>query len=337
MAHARATHLSQIAGTDVVYVSSRNTYTGPALARRFTAAFEPDWHAVVARPDVDAVFVTTHNDSHAAIALAALDAGKHVFIEYPMATCLDDADALVQLAGRSGRVTQVGHDQAGVGWHLGIKQAAQPLGELRAVNGVLATPSRGGGRSVWRNLALSGPPFMVGIAYIYHVLDLFGPVEWVEGTSKYDGLDEKGYYRTSVSTMTAGFRQGGVAQLLYIRGFAVPRDEQEQAMMFAGGFLSYRGYVSGSHTNEGHLTRVTSAGAQRLDFPNVTLAQASRANTERFVARIRSGALDGASLALAREAVAVAMCAEQAAQENRRVHLPAPPVPAPRAALAAAA
>jgi biliverdin reductase len=332
MAHARATHLSQIPGVDVAYVSSRNGYTGPALARRFTAAFLPDWREAAERPDVDAVFVTTHNDSHAAIARAALGAGKHVFVEYPLATCLDDADELVELAERSGRVVAVGHDQAGVGWHLGIKQAAQSLGELRAVNGVLATPSRGGGQSVWRNRALSGPPFMVGIAYVYHLLDLFGPVDWVEGTCTYDGLDSAGYYRTSVSTMTAGFRRGGVAQLLYIRGFAVPRDEQEQAMMFGNGFLSYRGYVSGSHTNEGQLTRVTSAGPQRLEFPNLTLAQASRANTERFVKRVRAGAPDGDSLALAREAVAVATCAEQAAQENRRIRLT--PIRTPVAAAA---
>jgi biliverdin reductase len=332
MAHARATHLSQLAGVDVAYVSSRNGYTGPALARRFTAAFLPHWQEAATRPDVDAVVVATHNDSHAAIARAALEAGKHVFVEYPLAMNVEDADALLALAGSSGRVVQVGHDQAGVGWHLGIKQALQPLGELRAVNGVLATPSRGGGRSVWRNQHLSGPPFMVGIAYLYHLLDLFGPVAWVEGTSTYDGLDDAGYYRTSVSTMTAGFRQGGVAQLLYIRGFAVPRDEQEQAMMFGGGFLSFRGYVSGSRTNEGHLTRVTTAGSQRLHFPAITLAQASRTNTGRFVERILSGAPDGASLALAREAVAVAMCAEQAAQENHRIA-----IPAAREALAAAA
>jgi predicted dehydrogenase len=228
---------------------------------------------------------------------------------------------LVDLAERGGRVVCIGHDQAGVGWHLGIKQAAESLGELRAVNGVLATRSRGGGQSVWRNRSLSGPPFMVGIAYVYHLLDLFGPIDWVEGTSTYDGLDQSGYYRTSVSTMTAGFQRGGVAQLLYIRGFAVPRDEQDQAMMFGGGFLSYRGYVSGSRTNEGQLTRVTSAGSQRVEFPTVTLAQSSRANTERFVSRIRAGTPDRAALALAREAVAVAMCAEQAAQENRRIQL----------------
>jgi predicted dehydrogenase len=106
---------------------------------------------------------------------------------------------------------------------------------------------------------------------------------------------------------------------LYIRGFAVPREEQEQAMMLGNGFLSYRGYVSGSRTNEGFLTRVTSAGPQRLDFPPVTLAQAGRQNTERFVREVLDGAPVVPSTAAARDAVALALAAERAASEGRRV------------------
>jgi phage terminase large subunit-like protein len=109
--------------------------------------------------------------------------------------------------------------------------------------------------------------------------------------------------------------------LLYIRGFTVPRDEQEQAMMFAHGFLSYRGYVSGSRTNEGYLTRVSPAGPQPIEFPKVTLAQAGRHNTDRFVAEVLDGQEVVPSTALARDAVAIALAAEQAAEEGGRVYL----------------
>ncbi len=293
MGHARATHLAQLPDCSIGYVSSRNSMTGPSLAARFGAAYVPSWEDAVTRDEVEAVIVATHNDTHAEIARAALDAGKHVLVEYPLATRLEDADALVDVARRRNLI----------------------------VNGVLATPTRGGGRSIWRNRQLSGPPFMVGIAYVYHLLDLFGPVDWVEGTCAYDGLDEAGYYRSSTSTMTVCFRSGGVAQILYIRGFSVPRDEQTQAMMFSKGFLSYRGYVSGSQTNSGHLTEVTPSGQRRLDFPPVTLAQASRQNTERFVQRLRGDVDDDGRLMLAREAVAVALGAEQAADQSRRIYL----------------
>jgi biliverdin reductase len=321
MGHTRAAHLAHDARCAITCVSSRNMVTGRSLAARHSADFVDDWQDVVSRPDVDAVFVATHNDSHAAVSQLALEAGKHVFVEYPLALRLQDADRLVERARRQGRRLSVGHDQAFVGWHTGIKESAAPLGRVLAVNGILATPSRGGGRSVWRNRNLSGPPFIVGVAYVFHLVDLFGPVDWVEGTSAYDALDDAGYYRTSTSTLTAAFASGGVMQLLYVRGFTVPRDEQEQAMMFENGFISFRGYVSGAPTNEGYLTRVTRSGAQRQDFPAVTLAMAGRMNTERFVDGVLAGAIEDPMTATAREAVAVALGAEQAAQESRRVYL----------------
>jgi biliverdin reductase len=321
MAHTRAAHLAPHDRARLVCVASRNHVTGATLADKHGVPFCDDWQDALRRDDVDAVFVCTHNDSHASIARASLEAGKHVFVEYPIATDLAAADALIQLAERAGKVLHVGHDQAFVGWHVAIKKEAAELGPLQAVNGVLATPSRGGGRSVWRSKELSGPPFVVGIAYIFHLVDAFGPAAWVEGTSNYEGLEDSGYYRASVSTLTAGFASGGVAQLLYIRGFTVPRDEQTQAMMFGNGFLSYRGYVSGSRTNEGHLTRVTHAGPQPLDFAKTTLAQAGRHNTERFIAEVLDGQPVEPSTSLARDAVALALGAEQAAEEGGRVTL----------------
>ncbi len=321
MGHTRAAHLAQHDRAHLVSVASRNHVTGGTLAEKHGVPYYDDWQEALHRDDVDAVFVATHNDSHAAIARAALEAGKHVFVEYPIATALADADALIQKANSAGKVLHVGHDQAFVGWHVAIKKEAAELGKLRAVNGVLATPSRGGGRSVWRSKSLSGPPFVVGIAYVFHLVDAFGPAEWVEGTSTYEGLEDSGYYRASISTLTAGFLNGGVAQLLYIRGFTVPRDEQTQAMMLANGFLSYRGYVSGSRTNEGHLTRVTHGGPQPLDFPQTTLAQAGKQNTDRFIAEVLDGQPVEPATSLARDAVALALGAEQASEEGGRVYL----------------
>ena len=321
MAHTRAANVSQDPRVQITCVGARNPVTGRTLAERYGIKCVERWEDVVRRDDVDAVFVCTHNDTHALIARAVLEAGKHVFVEYPLAMIVDSADALLRLASARGRVIHVGHDQAFVGWHLAIKEQSTSLDRLLAVNGVLATPTRGGARSLWRNRALSGPPFMVGIAYVFHLVDAFGPVKWVEGTNTYERLEEGGYYRSSVSTLHAGFTSGGVAQLLYIRGYAIPRDEQEQAMMFTNGFLSYRGYVSGSRTNEGHLTRVTHAGSQRVDFPAVTLAQAGRQNTANFLAEVLDEAPVSPPTTTARNAVAVALAAEQAAEENGRVTL----------------
>ena len=61
-------------------------------------------------PAIEAVAIAVPNDLHAEIAVAALEAGKHVLIEKPMATRLADCDRIVAAASRSGKVLTVGHE-----------------------------------------------------------------------------------------------------------------------------------------------------------------------------------------------------------------------------------
>lgn len=62
-----------------------------------------------ALPHVDAVDVVTPADTHLAIASACLEAGRHCFIEKPLATSAEAARRIVAIADRGGRVVQVGH------------------------------------------------------------------------------------------------------------------------------------------------------------------------------------------------------------------------------------
>ena len=55
---------------------------------------ETDWQALVARDDVDLVDICTPGDTHAEIAIAALEAGKHVLCEKPLANSVEEAEAM---------------------------------------------------------------------------------------------------------------------------------------------------------------------------------------------------------------------------------------------------
>jgi predicted dehydrogenase len=69
-----------------------------------------DWQALIADPKVDVVSITTPNHLHHEIAVAALQAGKHVWCEKPMALTLADAEAMAEAAARSGKRTIVGYN-----------------------------------------------------------------------------------------------------------------------------------------------------------------------------------------------------------------------------------
>jgi predicted dehydrogenase len=62
---------------------------------------ETDWTRLVARDDVDLVDVCTPGDTHAEIAVAALDAGKHVLCEKPLANTVAEAEAMAAAAERA--------------------------------------------------------------------------------------------------------------------------------------------------------------------------------------------------------------------------------------------
>lgn len=69
-----------------------------------------DWRQLIADPEVDIVSVTTPNAFHAEMAIAALEAGKHVWCEKPMAVALDDARRMAASAQASGRVAALGYN-----------------------------------------------------------------------------------------------------------------------------------------------------------------------------------------------------------------------------------
>lgn len=75
----------------------------------FTRATD-DWHLVITDPAVDIVSITTPNNMHKEMALAALAAGKHVWCEKPLALTLEDAKDMTKAAAASGAKTMVGYN-----------------------------------------------------------------------------------------------------------------------------------------------------------------------------------------------------------------------------------
>jgi predicted dehydrogenase len=86
-----------------------------SLARRRADEFgfqisTSDWRSLVSNPEVDVVSITTPNAWHAPMAIAALEAGKHVWCEKPMAPALADAERMAAAAQASGRVAILGYN-----------------------------------------------------------------------------------------------------------------------------------------------------------------------------------------------------------------------------------
>lgn len=112
-----------------------------AIASSDRAKVHADWPAATVygsplqamqQADIDLVVIATPNDTHAALAEAALRAGKHVVVDKPFTLTLDEAKALDELAQRHGRLLSVFHNRRWDADFLTLKQllAAGSLGDI---------------------------------------------------------------------------------------------------------------------------------------------------------------------------------------------------------------
>jgi predicted dehydrogenase len=91
-----------------------------------------DYKELLADPTIDVVHVLTPNDSHAEISIAALEAGKHVMCEKPMAKKAADARRMLDAAKRSGKKLSIGYQtrQSAESQYLKKACEAGELGEI---------------------------------------------------------------------------------------------------------------------------------------------------------------------------------------------------------------
>jgi myo-inositol 2-dehydrogenase/D-chiro-inositol 1-dehydrogenase len=139
-------HASVLARDERVVISAVHdidSERADRLAKTVGAVTAPD--AVQLLNGVEAVYITTPNTRHTELALAAIEAGKHVFCEKPMATTVTDARAIRTRASASPRVFQVGHNRRFAPIYAKLKQmlvSARPHSVHAKMNrGELINPS----------------------------------------------------------------------------------------------------------------------------------------------------------------------------------------------------
>ncbi len=177
--HRRA---ALLAGAEVRGVAASSSQRANEVAQAWSVprAYR-DIDEVVADPQVQVVHVCTPNHLHRPMAQAALEAGKHVICEKPLATTLDDAQALASLAASSGLVATVPFVYR---YHPVVREArariaAGDLGPLHLIHGSylqdwLLDPASNN----WRVDPVLGGTSRVFADIGSHWCDL---VEWVSG------------------------------------------------------------------------------------------------------------------------------------------------------------
>lgn len=92
------------------------------MIQQFGGRIYDSYNELLIDPSIKAVSVCTPNQYHAPISIAALNAGKHVLCEKPIATSVVQAEEMIQTAGKNKRFLMIGHSQRLVSAHIKAKE-----------------------------------------------------------------------------------------------------------------------------------------------------------------------------------------------------------------------
>ena len=301
----------------------------PSLASEYGVPAEPSPEALLDRRDIDAVIIATPHTSHLPLTQAAADAGKHVFIEKPMATELDQCDAMIE-ACRSRRV------------RLMVAHITRFMEATKVAYELVRTGAIGDIRMVQAYRLASGDPY-VGYQWVRDPREGGAWLDWGS-----HGCDIVRWFVGS-DPMLAFARSttfdGDVRSLSVMASFAFPGDVMAsiwQSYELPGLSLGTRAryVVVGSSGSldvypYGQVTLGRESGAEVVyrqpdfDGPNYTMdstrpywRNAFRDQVQAFISALDADREPSVSGEDGRAAVEMVLAAEQSAATNQAISLP---------------
>lgn len=179
---------SRVPGSALVAVMRRDREKARSYAERHgVPRFYDDADALIADPEVDAVYVATPPSSHAELAIRVAAAGKPCYVEKPMATTVADAERMC--AAFASVPLFVAYYRRALPRFLAVRDALDEIGPVRVVRIALGRPIRDDERDratlPWRvQPSIAGGGHFVDLAC--HTLDLLdfllGPLGHVQGS-----------------------------------------------------------------------------------------------------------------------------------------------------------
>ncbi len=184
-AKARSEALQTEPRARVVAVAGHTPAKTAAFADTFELEVVPAWTDLVQRDDIDLVAVCTVNRDHGTIVGAALGAGKHVVVEYPLALTVAEASALITQARRNDRLLHVEHIELLSGIHQTLRQVLPDVGTAFYARSATINPQRPVGDRWTYHPDLFGFPLVAALARLSRLIDLFGTVGSVTCQTRY--------------------------------------------------------------------------------------------------------------------------------------------------------
>jgi len=176
------------------------------------------WSELVISDRIDLIAICTINRDHGSIARAALEAGKHVVVEYPLSLDPLEAEALINLAERQNLLLHVEHIELLGGLHNAIKQSLTEAGEVFYARYATISMKRPAPTGWTYQPKLFGFPFTGALSRLHRFTDLFGQVATVSCQSQFWPAPDPEYFTACLCSAQLRFTNGVMAEVIYGKG-----------------------------------------------------------------------------------------------------------------------
>ncbi|HYC48862.1 MAG TPA: Gfo/Idh/MocA family oxidoreductase [Burkholderiales bacterium] len=259
--------IRSFAGNRLVGVVSRDAARAKAFAEKFGAEHAyTRYEDLLANPDVTVIAIHTPNSLHAQQTITAAAAGKHVFCDKPMATCVADAQRMIAACDQAGVKLAVNFHNRFMPSFVETRRIIEngEIGELKLVVIEASPGARPGGRlGSWRvdpQLAGLGTTMSIGV----HVYDILRYLLGAEIESVTSFFDTPRNVMEEVNLSTFRFSNGVMAHVNVNEN--VPYPLNDFVIHGTKGRIFGRGLTRSRSSGELEV-RTTDGQSRRIEYP----------------------------------------------------------------------
>lgn len=315
-AKVRAENLQADQRSQLVAVAGHTIEKTAAFCRSYEAQAVSSSTALIERTDIDLVIIATINCDHAAIARAALQAGKHVVVEYPLALNYSEAAELAKLAETQKKLLHVEHIELLSGIHQAVATALPAIGSSFYVRYTNLNAQRPAPQKWTYSLEQFGFPLIGAVSRIHRLTNLFGEVAAVNCRARFwpspdsHGSNLMDQYTACLCTAQLQFASGLVADVVYGKGDTIWQSSRT---------LEIHGEQGGIFVDGEQGTLVQSERTQPLDMGSRRGLFAK--DTAMVLDHLTTGAPLYVSLDASLYALKVADAARQSAETGKTIEI----------------
>ena len=176
------------------------------------------WQQLVSLPELDLIFICTINRDCSKHALAAIAAGKHVVVEYPLALEFKLAAEIIALAATNNKLLHIEHIEIIGGLHQAIKQNLAKIGQVYYARYATISPKHPVPRRWNYHREMYGFPLTAALSRIHRLTNLFGTVDTVACHNRYWDVNDSDYFTACLCNAQLRFSNQIVADITYGKG-----------------------------------------------------------------------------------------------------------------------